>query len=78
LLDVGLTDAFRQLEPGEGHFTWWDYRAAAFRRGRGLRIDHILVSRGLVERLAGCRIVRDLRGLERPSDHAAVVAEFWP
>jgi exodeoxyribonuclease-3 len=76
LLDVGLTDAFRQLEPGEGHFTWWDYRAAAFRRGRGLRIDHILVSRDLGERLTDCRIVRDLRGLERPSDHAAVVAEF--
>jgi exodeoxyribonuclease-3 len=76
LLDVGLVDAFRRLESGEGHFTWWDYRAAAFRRGRGLRIDHILVSRDLGKRLTDCRILRDLRGLERPSDHAAVMAEF--
>lgn len=76
LLDAGLADAFRQVEPGGGHFTWWDYRAAAFRRGRGLRIDHILVSQELAERLTDCRIVRDLRGLERPSDHAAVLAEF--
>jgi exodeoxyribonuclease-3 len=76
LLDLGLTDAFRQVETGEGHFTWWDYRAAAFRRRRGLRIDHILVSPVLSGRLTACRIATDLRALERPSDHAPVVAEF--
>lgn len=76
LLDLGLCDCFRRLEPEGGHFSWWDYRAGAFRRGHGLRIDHLLASAGLCERLRACRIDRDMRARERPSDHAPVIAEF--
>jgi exodeoxyribonuclease-3 len=55
-------------------FTWWDYRNLAFRRKMGLRIDHILMSRAVAARCTECSIDVDLRRLEQPSDHAAVVA----
>ena len=51
LLDLGLSDTFRLFEQEEKLFSWWDYRAAGFRRNNGLRIDLILASQALVERL---------------------------
>jgi exodeoxyribonuclease-3 len=76
LLGLGLSDAFRGFEQSEKSYTWWDYRMNGFRRNLGLRIDHILVSPALRETCRACRIDREPRGLERPSDHAPVVAEF--
>ncbi len=76
LLDLGFVDAFRLFEQPDKSFTWWDYRLNAFKRGLGLRIDHILVSPALAQRCRRVEIVRELRSLERPSDHAPVVAEF--
>jgi len=72
----GLADSFRLHTEGGGHFSWWDYRAAAFRRNQGLRIDHILLSPVLAERSAATSIDREPRGWERPSDHTPVVAEI--
>lgn len=76
LLDLGLVDLFRRFETEAGHFSWWDYRLAAFRRNMGLRIDHILSSAALAPRCTACFIDSAPRRLERPSDHAPVVAEF--
>lgn len=76
LLELGLVDAFRLFDQPQGSFSWWDYRAAAFRRNRGLRIDHILISEALVEKCIACTIDKTPRSWERPSDHAPVVAEF--
>ena len=76
IASLGLTDTFRLFEQPERSFSWWDYRAAAFRRNRGLRIDLILASNALAPRCTSCRIDRDARARERPSDHAPVVAEF--
>jgi len=76
LLALGLVDTFRLFEQAPGHFSWWDYRAAAFRRNRGLRIDLILAGPALASRCSACRIDTTTRALERPSDHAPVVAEF--
>lgn len=76
LLALGLCDSFRRFEQGGGFFSWWDYRAAAFRRNRGLRIDHILASRELCARCTSCQVDKGPRRLERPSDHTPVVAEF--
>ena len=76
LLDLGLSDAFRLFAQEEASFSWWDYRAAGFRRNLGLRIDHILVSEGLRGECRACRVDKAPRKLERPSDHAPVVAEF--
>jgi len=76
LLAAGLSDSFRLFEHEEKSFSWWDYRAAAFRRNRGLRIDHILVSQALAAFCKDCRIDKRPRTLERPSDHTPVIADF--
>ena len=76
LLDLGLTDVFRKFEHPEGTFSWWDYRAAGFRRNAGLRIDLILTSDVMTNRCTASYVDKEPRGWERPSDHAPVVAEF--
>jgi exodeoxyribonuclease-3 len=76
LLDAGLSDLFRLFDQEERLFSWWDYRMLGFRRNRGLRIDLILGSKSLAETCTSCRIDKEPRRLERPSDHTPVVAEF--
>lgn len=76
LLAVGLTDTLRALDATPGLYSWWDYRANAFRRDRGLRIDLILASAGLLTRLSSAGIDRGPRRNNRPSDHAPVYATF--
>jgi len=76
LLELGLADSFRLFPQPEKSFTWWDYRMLAFRRNAGLRIDHILLSPELARRCTGSSIDRAPRKLERPSDHAPVIAEI--
>lgn len=76
MLATGFTDCFRQLNPQEKSYSWWDYRMNSFKRNRGLRIDHILASTSLASQCVKCYIDKTLRTLERPSDHAPVVAEF--
>lgn len=76
LLDLGLTDAFRLFEQPEKSYSWWDYREFAFRRNRGLRIDHILVSHALKASVKSCVIDKAPRKNERPSDHVPVVVEL--
>ena len=76
LLELGLVDVFRSFEQPEPSFSWWDYRAGAFRRNAGLRIDLVLASAALAARCRGCRIDPGPRRWERPSDHAPVVATF--
>lgn len=74
----GFEDAFRLHTTDGGHFSWWDYRAGAFRRNAGLRIDHIWITGSLVKRCTSVRIDKEPRTWDRPSDHAPVVAEFVP
>lgn len=76
LLALGLKDAFRLFSQEERSFSWWDYRAAAFRRNLGLRIDHLLASSELAAVCTACQVDKGPRRLERPSDHAPVIAEF--
>lgn len=76
LLETGLVDCFRLFPQQEKSYSWWDYRAAAFRRNRGLRIDHILANTSFASRCRSCRIDPGPRKLEQPSDHAPVMAEF--
>ena len=73
----GLVDLFRVKHPDEnGQFSWWDYRAGAFRKNLGLRIDHLMVSESLVARCTAVEIDREARKAEGPSDHAPVWADF--
>ena len=76
LIAMGLHDSFRLFEQPPKSYSWWDYRDFAFRRNRGLRIDHILASNALRERIQGCVIDKTPRKNERPSDHAPVVIEL--
>ena len=72
----GFVDVFRELNGDLKQFSWWDYRAGAFQKNHGLRIDHIWTSPSLAEKCTACRIDAKPREEEKPSDHAPVVAEF--
>jgi len=75
----GLTDVYREQRPDCGEFmSWFDYRSKGFEAEpkRGLRIDHIMVTESLSERCIGAGIDYDIRGMEKPSDHAPVWADF--
>ena len=76
LLDLGLVDAFRLFDQAPRIWSWWDYRNLAFRKNQGLRIDHILVSRGLRDQVTACVVDKPTRKNERPSDHAPVIVEI--
>jgi exodeoxyribonuclease-3 len=76
LLGLGFKDSFRLFEQPEKSFSWWDYRMMAFRRNAGLRIDQILLSPELAARCTASSIDKAPRKLERPSDHAPVIAEI--
>jgi exodeoxyribonuclease-3 len=73
LIDLGTHDAFRLFDQAEKSYSWWDYREFGFRRNRGLRIDHILVSDALKASVQACVIDKAPRKNERPSDHTPVV-----
>lgn len=73
LVALGLTDSFRLFAQPPKSFSWWDYRDMGFRRNRGMRIDHILISQALKARATACHIDKAPRKNERPSDHAPVV-----
>jgi exodeoxyribonuclease III len=80
ILDLGMVDAFRAVEPAAVGFTFWDYRMGAFRRGMGMRIDLALVSRHLAVRAAQVDTVfrRNNAAGDKPSDHAPLVVELEP
>lgn len=72
----GFRDLFRDMHPDTQEFSWWNYREGAWQRNRGLRIDYIWTSASLAEKCSDCVIDRSTRDLEKPSDHAPVVAKF--
>jgi exodeoxyribonuclease-3 len=76
LLWLGLTDAVRALQPSGAAYTFWDYQAGAWPRDAGLRIDHVLLSPGLAERLVRAAPDRAERDRPQPSDHVPVLVEW--
>ena len=76
LIAMGLHDSLRLFPQPPKSYSWWDYRDAGFRRNRGLRIDHVLVSDALKPLVQACHIDRTPRKNERPSDHAPVVVDI--
>lgn len=72
----GFVDVFRQMNMEVGEYSWWDHFHHSFEKNRGLRIDHIWTSAPLAELCTDCWIDREPRALEKPSDHAPVIAEF--
>ena len=77
LLNFGLTDTFRQLHPDtDDRFSWFDYRSKGFNDNRGLRIDLLLATQSMSQRCIESDIDYELRGIEKPSDHAPVWSTF--
>ena len=76
ILALGMVDTFRLFEQQEKSFSWWDYRAAGFRRNLGLRIDLVLANSEFAKRCTAAGIDKEPRTLERPSDHTPVWATF--
>lgn len=76
LIWMGLTDAVRALHPHGPVYTFWDYQAGCWPRDKGLRIDHVLLSPTLAERLVAALPDRRERGEEQPSDHVPVLVEL--
>jgi len=76
LIALGLHDAHRLFAQPAKSYSWWDYRDFGFKRNRGMRIDHILLSNTLKASAKACWIDKTPRKNERPSDHAPVVVEL--
>ncbi len=78
LLHLGLRDAVGAFPPHAHRYTWWDYRAGAFAADHGLRIDHLLLSPQIADRLVSADVDRTPRAWDRPSDHAPVFCTLQP
>ncbi|CAA9227458.1 MAG: Exodeoxyribonuclease III [uncultured Acidimicrobiales bacterium] len=78
LCEWGLVDVFRRRHQEDRLFTWWDYRAGAFHKHLGMRIDLLLATAPLADRLSWVLVDRNARKGSQPSDHAPLVAEFTP
>lgn len=76
LHDWGLVDAFRQLRPEDGLYTWWDYRAGNFHKKKGMRIDLVLATQPVADRLTYALVDRNARKGKLPSDHAPMFIDI--
>ncbi|MEQ1929404.1 MAG: exodeoxyribonuclease III [Parvularculaceae bacterium] len=76
ILNLGLTDALRQIHPHETLYTFWDYQAGAWEKDNGIRIDHFLLSPQASDRLVNAGVDRAERDKEKPSDHVPVWIEL--
>ncbi len=72
LVNQGFTDAFRTLNPAPEQYSFWDFQRGAWQRNDGIRIDHFLLSPECADLLTECRIDKEVRGGERPSDHVPI------
>jgi exodeoxyribonuclease-3 len=72
----GLHDVFREHYDVGGLFSWWDYRAGNFHKGKGMRIDLVLASRSLADTATAVLIDRNARKGKGPSDHAPLIVDF--
>ncbi len=78
IVELGWTDCFRKFTSGPGHYTFWDFRIPnSFKRDLGWRIDHIYASPALAGKCRRCWVDKSQRGMEKPSDHTPVLAEFY-
>ena len=76
LLNLGLTDAFRVHDNSSEKYTYWDYQRGAWENGKGIRIDHFLLSPEVADRLKSCSIDTEPRGKSKPSDHTPIMVEI--
>jgi exodeoxyribonuclease-3 len=76
LMHLGLTDAFRALNPEPNVYSFWDYQGGAWQKDFGIRIDHLLLSPHAADRLSASGIDKKPRGRQKASDHTPVWCEI--
>ena len=76
VVDAGFTDVVRPFAPGPGVYTYWDYQRLRFARREGMRIDFVLASPALAQRVSGAVIDREERKGKGASDHAPIVVQL--
>ena len=76
LLNIGLTEAFEQLDGRPGQYSFWDYQRGAWQKDHGIRIDHLLLSPQAADEIRSIKIHRNCRDEVKPSDHVPVVGSF--
>lgn len=76
MLNLGLTEAFEQMDGRSGQYSFWDYQGGAWPRNHGIRIDHLLLSPQAADRITDLKIDRDVREGVKPSDHVPVIGTF--
>jgi exodeoxyribonuclease III len=72
IINLGFCDSFRKMNTKEGQYTFWDYMKGSWQKNNGLRIDHILVTNNLIDKIKKVEIIQNMRGQKKPSDHAPV------
>ena len=76
IVNLGFTEAFRIRNSAPMNYTFWDYQAGAWPKNHGIRIDHFLLSPPCADLLRDCRIDREVRGKDKPSDHVPIWVEL--
>jgi len=76
LLNLGLTEAFEQMDGRAGQYTFWDYQRGAWQNNNGIRIDHLLLSPQAADKITALRIDKIVRDGEKPSDHVPIIGTF--
>lgn len=76
LLNIGLSDCFRNFSKQEKVFTWWDYRADSLKNNKGMRIDHFLTNKNADKIIKNCYIEKSPRTWDKPSDHTPIIIEI--
>lgn len=76
MLNMGLTEAFEQMDGRAGEYSFWDYQGGAWPNNHGIRIDHLLLSPQAADRITDLTIDKFVRDGEKPSDHVPVIGTF--
>jgi len=76
ILNLGFTEAFRARNAAPEQYTFWDFQRGAWQRNDGIRIDHFLLTPQCADLLVDCQVDKDVRGLDKPSDHVPIWVEL--
>lgn len=76
LMNIGMDDGYRIINPNVKEFSWWDYRGGSFEHNKGMRIDTILSNATATSKIKSATIDLETRSKSKPSDHAPVIIEY--
>ena len=76
IINLGFSDAFRKTNTKEGQYTFWDYMKGSWEKNNGLRIDHVLITNDLIDKVKKVEIIKNIRSQTKPSDHVPLECTF--